>query len=47
LPVVLPAFEHFIGSAGSHDLRVRIMFADEQIGGSLDVAFRDHSGFGL
>src|SRR5947207_6041636 len=42
LPVAIAAFEHFIGSPGRHDLSFGTMFADQQIGGSPDVAIGDH-----
>jgi hypothetical protein len=42
LPVVVAAFEHLIGSPGCHDLSVGTMFADQQVGGSPDVAIRNH-----
>jgi hypothetical protein len=44
LSVVVAAFEHLIGSPGCHDLSLGTMFADQQIGGSPDVAIADHSG---
>jgi hypothetical protein len=43
LPVAIGAFEHLIGSPGCHYLRVGTMFADQQIGGTPDVAIGDHS----
>jgi hypothetical protein len=43
LPVVIAAFEHLIGSPGRHYLGVGTMFADQQIGGSPDIAIGDRS----
>jgi hypothetical protein len=45
LPVVVTTFAHFISPPGCHYLSVGSMFADQQIGGTPDVAVGDHSGF--
>jgi hypothetical protein len=44
LSVAVAAFKHLIGSPGCNDLGVGFMFADQQIGGTPDVAVGDHSG---
>jgi hypothetical protein len=44
LSVAVAAFKHLIGSPGCNDLGVGFMFADQQIGGTPDVAIGDHSG---
>ena len=38
------AFEHLISASGCHYLSVGTVFADQQIGGTPDVAIGDHSG---
>jgi hypothetical protein len=43
LTVAVAAFEHLIGPPGGDDLSLGSVFADQQIGGSPDVALRDHS----
>jgi hypothetical protein len=42
LSVAITAFEHLVGSPGCHYLSLQFMFTDQQIGGSPDVAIRDH-----
>jgi hypothetical protein len=44
LRVAVATFEHLISAPGCHYLSVGTVFADQQIGGTPDVAVRDHSG---
>lgn len=44
MPLLVAAFEHFVGAPGGDHLGVGPMFADQQIGGSSDVAIGDQKG---
>ena len=44
LPVVVATFAHLISTLRRHNLSVGSMFADQQIGGTPDVAVGDHCG---
>jgi hypothetical protein len=46
LSLAVAEFEHLVGTTGGDDLSLGRMLANQQIGGSPDVALRDHSGFG-
>jgi hypothetical protein len=46
LSLAVAASKHLISPAGGDDLGLCYMFADQQIGGTPDVALRDHSSFG-
>jgi hypothetical protein len=43
LPVMVAAFEHFVGSPRCHYFSVGFIFADQQIGSSPYIAIGDHS----
>jgi hypothetical protein len=44
LSVVVATFQYLIGSSGGDDLGLGFMFPDQQVGGSPNVAIRNHSG---
>jgi hypothetical protein len=44
LPVEIAAFEHLIGTLRCDYFRFATVLADQQVGGSPDVAVLDHSG---
>jgi hypothetical protein len=44
LSLAVAAFKHLIGPPGRDDLSLGTMFADQQVGGSPNVAIGNHSG---
>lgn len=44
--IKITSVEEFIRAHGGMDGRLGAVFADQDVGGAVDVAFRDHGGYG-